>query len=222
MRRSGSVGSKWKPLSDGVVAGLRAFSAAILCRTSSSPGPCPECKLTDLGTTGGGRHSTRDFAGGIPPATGALSHEIVDCAFRNVKLQFVCKDVRDIPISQPAVAQPFYQFAVGFQTGAPRLFDHLVQNVLELVFHTPPKLRQHAPDRDRTNLGQRPDINRTERTPCAVPKPKPTGLGMVSSSKQRSRRRAKTVATLNCHFGAPLARIGFITHLRSLGRGFHE
>jgi hypothetical protein len=60
------------------------------------------------------RYAARDIAGGIPPPSGPLSHEIVDCAFRNVKLQFISEDVCDISIRQPAAAQLIYQFAVRF------------------------------------------------------------------------------------------------------------
>ena len=140
------------------MAGLRAFIAAILCWTSFSLGPCPECKVAALGTIGGRyRYAARNLAGGIPPSSCSLSHEIVDSAFRNVKLQFISEYVGDIPIRQPAAAQLVYQFAVRLQTGAPRFLGHLAQNVVKFVFHRPPKrINMH-----RTEAGQDPDKSRT-------------------------------------------------------------
>ena len=59
----------------------------------------------------------------------------------------------------------------------------------------------------RTEAGQVPDKSRTttgQTTPLrGPPEPKPPGLGMVSISKLRSRRRAKTFASSKCHFKAP-------------------
>ena len=123
---------------------------------------------------------TRNSARGISPAAGSLPHEIVDRAFRNLKLQFSCEDVRDIPIRQPALAQLVYQFAVRFQTGAPRLLGRPCSECPEICL---PRSRKTAstctgqkPDKFRTNTGQRPDRS-PQRAP---PEPKPPGLGMVS------------------------------------------
>jgi hypothetical protein len=49
---SGSLGSKWKVSREGVVTGLRALKAAILCRTSSSLGSWAQATVVDLGTIG--------------------------------------------------------------------------------------------------------------------------------------------------------------------------
>ena len=73
------------------------------------------------------RYLTRNLADGIPPPSVSLSHEIVDCALRNVKLQFVSEDVGDIPIRQPAPTQLVYQFAVRFQTERPDLLVALLR-----------------------------------------------------------------------------------------------
>ena len=129
------------------------------------------------------RYAARDLAGGIPPPSGSLAHEIVDCAFRNVKPQFISEDVCDIPIRQPAATQLVYQVAVRLQTGPPRLLGYLAQNVVKFVFHRPPNLHQHAPDRTRTSSGQKPDNDRTGNALRGPAEPKPQGLGMVSISK---------------------------------------
>src|ERR1700722_11273251 len=52
INRSGSLGSKWKVSREGVVTGLRALKAAILCRTSSSLGFWAEATVVALGTIG--------------------------------------------------------------------------------------------------------------------------------------------------------------------------
>jgi hypothetical protein len=52
INRSGSLGSKWKVSREGVVTGLRALRAAILCRTSSSLGLWAEATVVALGTNG--------------------------------------------------------------------------------------------------------------------------------------------------------------------------
>ena len=152
------------------------------------------------------RYAARHMAGGIPPPSGSLAHEIVDCAFRSVKPQFISEDVRDIPIRQPALAQLVYQFAVRFQAGPPGFLGHLAQNVLELVFHIPPKLRQHTPDRGRTSSGQKPDNDRTASLLCRPPKPKPPGLGMVSSLCSSSRGLSGPHAVLDRSSGMTLNR----------------
>ena len=73
-------------------------------------------------------------------------------------------------------------------------------------------------NKTRTETGQAPDKYRTAKLPCSPPEPKPLGLGMVSFCKLRSRRRALTLCTLNCHFVARLVHIGSIAHLRPQGR----
>jgi hypothetical protein len=117
------------------------------------------------------------------------SHEIVDCAFRDLKLAFLREDRRDIAVRQPAAAQLVYQLAVWFQTRASRFRRYAIQNILEFTFHqqsSNAKFHQNDPkpmlDEGRTNPGQTPDRYRTDKPPSGLRGPKPTGLGMVSSN----------------------------------------
>ncbi len=166
------------------MAGLRAFSAAILRRTSSSLGPWLSGTVASLGTIGAGFAPVREtLRAAFRLRRDRFRAKSLTVLFGNLKLQFGCEDVGDIPIRQPAATQLVYQFAVLFQTGATRFLGHLVQNVLKFVFHIPPKLHQHAPDRGRTRSGQKPDKAGTDRPLSGPPEPKPRGLGMVSIFK---------------------------------------
>lgn len=166
------------------MAGFPAFSAAILHRSPSSLGAQPRSDGRKFGNNRRGYcYATRNSAPGISPASGSLSHEIDDCAFRNLKLQFGSEDSGDIPIRQPTPAQLTYQFAARFQAGAPRFLVHLGQNISKFVFHMP----QNCINMHRTEAGQVPDKTRkaTGQTTRDAGRPNLSRrlLGMVSMSK---------------------------------------
>jgi hypothetical protein len=115
IKRSGSFGSKWKSSREGVVTVLGALKAAILCRTSSSPGFCTDSPPTALG--------------GMGFATSALAAiRLVELLFLRIGLAgnhigCLSKPEADIfprvsplcPERASAAAQPVYQFAVRLQ-----------------------------------------------------------------------------------------------------------
>ena len=58
--------------------------------------------------------------GRIPVPSRSGSQEIVERAYRNLKLTFFREYLHDLPVRSPAAAQPVYQFAVRLQAGARR------------------------------------------------------------------------------------------------------
>jgi len=74
---------------------------------------------------------------------------------RSLKLALLCQGRRNMTAGQPLSA---------------------IQNVLKFVFHMPPSLHEHAPDRSPTSSEQKPDNDRTERAFCELAKPKAARL----------------------------------------------
>jgi hypothetical protein len=104
INRSGSFGSKWNSSRGSVATALRALKAAILCRTSSSLGLRTDFPVGDSGRNG--VRVSRDTPCGIPVPSRSRSQEIVERAYRNLKLTFFREYLHDVPVRARAATQP--------------------------------------------------------------------------------------------------------------------
>jgi hypothetical protein len=60
------------------------------------------------------RYVARNLAGGIPLPSRSDSHEVVDRAFRSLKLKFL-KQQRDFPTSETLAPQFVHEFTIGLE-----------------------------------------------------------------------------------------------------------